>query len=89
MNVPRLELLGMSPMSAVNIIIDARYVIEENVSVEQKTLSFDAETLLSYIRDIFLFYGIYFDNSKVCFIVNSTSTNLKIARLVGKPLVVC
>lgn len=64
-------------------------IVELLENDKSEATSFDAVTHISYFREKFSFYSLYFDCWDVNLIANNTAMNLRIARLAGKPHVDC
>ena len=96
--VTRLVLLAASPMAQMCGDETKELCESENEKGSDEgtdsddmneTISFNAETHLSFFRDNFEFFGQTFDNWCICLISDNCNTNKKIASDCGKPMVGC
>ena len=79
--IPRLSLIALSPMGKIEP--------DESNEVDDEATTFNAETHLAFFRAVFQFYAQSFDSWCVCLVSDNTSTNMRVARLCGKPIIVC
>ncbi len=80
--VPRLALLALSPMGQVA-------GPDEECTSNAEATSFNAEAHLQFFEEVFSFYEQQYKKWCLCLISDNTITNMKVARLSGKPIVGC
>ena len=78
-SVPRLTLLGVSPLGKVS----------DDTMNDDEATKFDAEAHIAFFRDVMKFYNCDFSKWCHCFIADNASVNLRISRLSKKPHVGC
>ena len=90
----RLSLIALSPMAKIPTSCEEQNCkIEEerndNNDIDDEAVSFNAATHLEFMRDNLSFFKCDFDEWIICLISHNCSTNRKIAKDCGKPLVGC
>lgn len=83
-SVPRVTLLGISPMDPEKL--DDQYsIILSLVNDNYEATSFNAVKHIYYFQDTLSFCYLDFKRWVECFIVENTATNFRVARLVSEP----
>jgi hypothetical protein len=82
--VPKITLLAVAPMTHVPVAEED----SENAREVEETNKFNAEAHVNFFSETLTFYGLELQWVKAS-IADNTSTNLKVARLIGCPHVGC
>ena len=82
----QLSLLSVSPMARTESGEDSK---DGKEVYDETAVNFNAETHAEHIRNIFRYYGLDVEEWAVCQTADNCSVNLKVADLLGIPLVAC
>ncbi len=75
--------LALSPVAQVSLTANT------NQTNEGEETAFNSGTHIYFFKEVFHFYGLDFETWTLCLIADNKTTNHRISKLIGKPIVGC